>query len=346
MSGRWSPRCSRGGFTLAEILVAGAVLALLVLFMTRVVNHAAAVVTQGNKHMDAEAYGRALFDRMAVDVAQMVKRTDISYYLKNSGTGPGSSADIMGSGVAGAAKNDRLAFFSAGSGYYDTTKAYNSSYSLVSYRVNTDPTSASYNRVERMGKGLPLNGAYTPPPTATDNTVTPLLFLDSSYATTIGSVWPAATSPSPDPNYYPTDGRQKYELVGAHVFRLEYYYLTSGSPQLVAYPGSWTDWNPVSANISDDAAIVVAVGVIDPQSRKLLGATIADQEAQIANIAKKLADYTSTLPSVTGCPAVGQPGALLCRWQNVLQTDPEILSMPRPAIQGVRFYERYFYLNQ
>ena len=30
--------------------------------------------------------------------------------------------------------------------------------SLVAYRVNADPTSASYNKLERMGKGLVWNG--------------------------------------------------------------------------------------------------------------------------------------------------------------------------------------------
>ena len=99
------------------MLVATVVLIVIVIFVTQLVNHAAAIVTQGTKHMDTEAYARALFDRIAVDVAQMVKRSDISFYIKNGGTGSGSSAEVMGSGVAGNAKNDRMAFFSNGAGY-------------------------------------------------------------------------------------------------------------------------------------------------------------------------------------------------------------------------------------
>jgi hypothetical protein len=338
------------GFTLVEILVAGAVLALVVLLMTRLTNHATAVITQGNKHMDTESTARALFDRLTVDVAQMVKRTDVSYYLKNGGTGAGSSAVIMGNGLAGAAVNDRLAFFSTGAGYYDTANVkYNSSYSVVAYRVNADPASTFYNKVQRMAKGLPLNAAYTITPGPNpNNSITPVLFLNGAVppTTTIDSVWPSATRPFGDPcNCYnppvdpSTDPYQKYQLVASQVFRFEYYYLTSGAaPALVAFPPSWSDWNTV--NIKDIAAIVVAVATIDSQSQKLLGATIADQGTQIANIIKKLPDYTPTLTNY------GKPGALLAQWQNVLQTDPQITALPRPALQGIRLYERYFYLSQ
>jgi hypothetical protein len=328
------------GFTLAEMLVATVVLIIIVLFVTQLVNHASVIVGQGTKHMDSEAYTRALFDRIAVDVAQMVKRTDISYYVKNLVSG-----SVMGNGIPGV--NDRMAFFSSGPGYYDTAKVvYNSGYSLIAYRVNSDPASSFYNKVERMAKGLPLNGAYVTPPSGSNATVTPLLFLDSTIATTIGNVWPTATAPVGDPNYYCcssctpcNDPEQAYERVASQVFRLEYYYLTSASPAtLVASPPTWSDWNTV--NIKDVAAIVVAVAVIDPQSKKLLGTTPADQDAQIAKIIQKLPDYTSAITNY------GKPGALLAQWQDVLNTDGTIKAMPRPALQGIRLYERYFYLNQ
>jgi prepilin-type N-terminal cleavage/methylation domain-containing protein len=359
-------RGRRGGFTLAEMLIAMAVLTVIVLFVTRLVDSAATIVTQGKKHMDTESHVRPVFDRLAVDIAQMLKRNDVSYYLKYNG-GP---ADV-GSGITGA--NDRMAFFTAGPGYYDDSSvSYNSRYCVIAYRVNTDPTSAAYNKVERMGKGLPLNAAYTNPPagTSANNSVIPLLFLDStlpgSYSTTIDSKWPAATRASSDPNYYPSDPYQKYELIGPQVFRLEYYYLTKdlsaytggAAPSLVAYPtGSgctngkpcgqlsqpttstglpylnWTNANTI--NIKDISAIVVAVAAIDPQSKKLLS------DAQIATLVTKFTNYT-----FVGTAAGPAPGWLLGQWQNTLQTDSEIAAMPRPATQGIRFYERFFYLNQ
>jgi len=331
ITGRSSRRRWESGFTLAEMLAACAVLALVVLLMTRVTNHATTVITQGNKHMETESHARPFFDRLAIDIAQMVKRSDISYFLKNASSGP-----VMGGGSSGV--NDRLAFFSGVQGYYAQT-GYNSGYSLIAYRVNADPTKTSYNRVERMAKGLPLNGAYSAPAPAATNDVTPLLFFDSvnpgiiAPTTTIDSYWPTATRQFGDVNYYSTDSSQQYELVGPQVFRFEYYYLTTASPSaLVAYPTSgfkdptltWADAN--TTNIKDVAAIVVAVAVIDPQSRKLLS------DAQMATLITRLQNYTS-----------GGAGALLGQWQTALNSSAD---MPRSALQGIRVYERYFYLSQ
>jgi hypothetical protein len=312
ITGQRSATDRLAGFTLAEMLVATVVLIIIVLFVTRLVNHAAVIVGQGTKHMDTESHVRPFFDRLAVDIDQMVKRTDVSYYLRNQSS---SSAD----------NNDRMAFFSSAPGYYnDNGAGYNSRFSVVAYRVNTDRTSPSYYKAERMAKGLPLN--------ASPYTDTPLLFFDNAnlnlVTTTIDTYWPTATRPSPDPSYYSADPYQKYELVGQQVFRFEYYYLTSASPAtLVASPAGWTSANTIK--ITDIAAIVVAVAAIDPQSRKLL------QEADVKNIADLLPKFTS-----------GTPGALLAQWQNVLNTDATINAMPRPALQGIRLYERYFYLNQ
>src|SRR5207248_3246553 len=124
-------------------------------------------------------------------------RSDISFYLKNKFKTAGS---IMGSGSPGAI-NDWLAFYSAVPGYYNdstTGPGCNSRYSVVAYRVNADPASVSYNRVERMGKGLAWNAT-----SSTDPTLTPLMFFDNTNLTTINTNWPSATarsSPSPVPN--------------------------------------------------------------------------------------------------------------------------------------------------
>src|SRR5437879_103751 len=68
-------------FTLVELLVSVGVLALLVLMTTQLINSAAIITTQGHKLMDVDSQARQLLDRMAVDVAQMVKRSDIDYYV-------------------------------------------------------------------------------------------------------------------------------------------------------------------------------------------------------------------------------------------------------------------------
>src|SRR5439155_18006572 len=76
-----------GGFTLAELLVSVGVLALLVFLGAQLLNSAATVTSLDQKQMDADSEARQLLDRMAVDFAQMVKRFDVDYYVKSSGTG-------------------------------------------------------------------------------------------------------------------------------------------------------------------------------------------------------------------------------------------------------------------
>ena len=72
-------------FTLAELLVSMGVLVLLVLLFTQLLNSAATVTILGHKRMDADSQARQVFDRMAIDFAQMVKRTDVDSYVKDSG---------------------------------------------------------------------------------------------------------------------------------------------------------------------------------------------------------------------------------------------------------------------
>lgn len=284
------------GFTLAEMLIAITVLVVLVLLFTRLLNSAAVFTTLANKRIDADSNARPLLDRMAVDFAQMVKRSDVSYYLK-------TQADSQ-------LGNDHIAFFSTVTGYYPSPSK-QSPISIVAYRVNSDSSSASYNKVERMGKGLIWNGAST--------TYIPILFLAPSATaptTTIANTWPAAASSSlSDPDY---------ELAGAQIFRLEYYYLlTNGTLS----SGPWSSLATVS--IKDVAALVVAIAAIDSKSSILL------TNAQIAKISGILPDYAASMG----------PGQLLAQWQNKLDTDAQIKAMPRPAVAAIRFCERYFYLS-
>jgi prepilin-type N-terminal cleavage/methylation domain-containing protein len=281
-------------FTLTELLVAIAVLVLVILLVTRLLNDATALTTLGHKRMDADANARPLFDRIAVDFAQMVKRKDVSYYVK-------TQANVQ-------AGNDQIAFYSMVTGYYPTPSK-QSPVSLVCYRINSDSASLSYNKLERMGKGLIWNGASA--------THVPILFRAPSAAaptTTIENVWPAAA------NNTATDS--DYELAGPQVFRFEYYYLLSTG---ALSDGPWPSLTAV--NMSDVAAIVVAIAVVDPKSKLLL------TDSQISAIAGTFVDYA---------PSMG-PGQLLGNWQSVLDGIP---NMPRQAISGVRLYERYFYLSQ
>lgn len=156
------------GFTLVELLVAVSILTVIILAVTRLFDSASAVASNGNRRLDADAHARPLVDRMALDFAKMLKRSDLDYYLKE----PSSPQ----------AGNDQLAFFCALSGYYPSTGS-QSPLSLVAYRIN------SVSQMERMGKGLVWNGVST--------TNASLVFLPIRLT----DLWLAATNNNPDPDY-------------------------------------------------------------------------------------------------------------------------------------------------
>ena len=348
------------GFTLAELVVTVGVLVLLVFLATQLLNSAATVTKLGQKQMDADSQARQLLDRMAVDFAQMVKRSDVDYYVKSSAASPLRRALQPG--------NDQIAFYSAVPGYY-LTPSFQSPLSVVAYRVNSNSASSSYNKLERMGKGLLWNAA-TPSPA-------PVVFMPIPLAALlpIGEL----PSPTPSPTSTPawpeaassTTAWTDSEVIGPQVFRFEYYYLVGGKYAMGAVPAptptpappalSDIPWDtricscppsptptatPTPAitppavcchtapeGMQDVVAVVVDIAVIDPKSRVLV------TDAQLARLngadgsPPLLVDFTAGMTS----------GQLLTQWRAAL--DANTLGLPRPAISGIRLYERYFYLS-
>jgi prepilin-type N-terminal cleavage/methylation domain-containing protein len=297
------------GFTLVELLVTVGVLVLLVFLFTQLLNSAATITTLGHKQMDADSQARQLLDRMAIDFAQMVKRSDVDYYVKSSATAPLRRVLLPG--------NDQITFYSTVAGYYPAGSSFSSQspVSLVAYRINAQ------KKLERMGKGLVWNAV-----SATD---TPVVFIPIPVASPL----PTPELPAPTPNPIPTPawpatavGATDWtdsEVIGPQVFRFEYYYLLRNGT-FSDIP--WTTGNNAVNGMQDVAAIVVDIAVIDPKSKVLLSNT------QLTSLAGQLSDYAANMV----------PGQLRNNWQNTLNG---ITNLPRPAISGIRLYERFFYLS-
>jgi hypothetical protein len=236
------------------------VLVLLILLATQLLNSAATITTLGHKQMGADSQARQLLDRMAIDFTQMVKRSDVDYYLKSSANPqPG---------------NDQIAFYSNVPGYYPTTGA-QSPVSLVAYRVNSLIGAAALNKLERLGKGLVWNGV---------SSGTPIVFLPL----TISGNWLYATNANPDPVSPPA-----YETIGPQVFRFEYYYLlTNGTFSITPKLTAWNTTLSTGANVrgmQDVSAIIVDIAAIDSKSRVLLN------DAQITTLAASLSNYATDM---------------------------------------------------
>jgi len=334
-------------FTLVEMLISIGVLALLVLLVTQVVNTAATVVRPANKHIDTDTQGRAILDRMAVDFGRMLKRTDVDYYIKqpirynghSNGHGYGKK---LPTGQQG---SDQIAFFSQVPGYYPSTGS-QSPLSLVGYRVNEGNTSASYLKLERMGKGLLWNGVNTSnQPPNNPSFTSPIVFLPLL----ITNRWPAAT----DGNTANSD----YEVVGPQVFRFEYYYLLKNGKvtdvpwDKDARPTQQTIATPTSIGLIDVQAIAVAIAVIDPASRSLLydPSTPGDPWHRLFSIAEDMDDF-KTAPG-RGVGGAKKIGDMEVQWNTAVQSAASTSrtsdgsSFPPAAASGIRIYNRYFDLR-
>jgi len=267
-------------------------------------------VRQGQTRIDADAQVRPLFDRMAMDFAQMLKRSDIDFF----GKGTAAGGTMTGSSLLNI--NDKIAFYSAVPGDYASGSA--SPISVIAYKVNSSTAAGNkdiYTRLQRMARGLSMNGD------SSDVKDGPLIF---GPTPTISQVWASVASNAQ------TDS--KHEVACAQVFRFEYYYLLTNGRFSV------TPWTGAAGHTSingmqDVAAIIVAVAAIDQTSR----ISLSNDNSQVATIATKLPDYNAATMTA--------PGQLLAQWQSKLTTDATIKAMPRPAINGIRLYERAFYLT-
>jgi hypothetical protein len=357
----WLHRC-RGkqrervsGFTLAELVVTVGVLVLLVFLVTQLLNSAASITTLGHKQMDADTQTRQVLDRMAIDFAQMVKRSDVDYYLKSSATPPPTAVrSLLQPG------NDKIAFYSSVPGYYPSNGS-QSPVSLIAYRVNPQ------HKLERMGKGLVWNAVST--------TDTPVVFMPIPLASPL----PIAELPNPTPTVTPTPAwpsavdftapptpEPSVELFGSQIFRFEYYYLLKGQrdingttyssilsaipwdTRICSCPAAPATPTPTPTppsqcchtapeGMQDVAAVVVTVAVIDPKSRVLVA------DAQLA----RLNGADGQPPVLVDYAAGMAPGQLPALWRAAIDANanPNGIRLPQAAISGIRAYERYLYLS-
>jgi len=346
------------GFTLVELLVSMAVLTLLVFMFTMLMTTATAVNRTGSKHIDTDTQARTVFDRIALDFAQMLKRTDVDYYLKGpvNYTGHGNGHGWGKKLDTGQQGSDQIAFFAQQPGYYPSGAQ--SPISLLAYRVNQgSSTSAAYLKLERMSKGLLWNGADNGTNLNNNNTVYPIVFLPQTISGIAngGKMWYAVvnndtTSKSIDSNY---------ETIGPGVFRFEYYYLLKNG-RLTDVPWDRLDW-PTRQNLGNDPdpitnpniglndieAIGVSIAVIDSASRDLINA--ADPNSLLA-FASDFDDFVSAKGRGVG-NQTKYIGMMEAAWKTVVETVAQTgqtssgTRVPPAAAKAVRIYTRYFDLK-
>ena len=115
--------------------------------------------------MDADSQARQLLDRMAIDFAQLVKRSDVDFLAK------GTVRTKLRRRCDGWKRSDNILQRSA---RLLSLGGSQSPVSLVAYRIN------SQNQMERMGKGLVWNGV--------SSTDTPVVFMPIKISAALPSI--------------------------------------------------------------------------------------------------------------------------------------------------------------
>jgi len=347
-----TPGCE--AFTLAELLVSVFVLVIITLIVAQLMTSATAVTRTGHKQIETDTQARVVFDRMALDFAQMLKRIDVDYYVKQKAAYNGhGNGHGCGRGRNGDKGSDQIAFFSQVPGYYPSGIAQQSSISLVAYRVNEGNANnnPAYGRLERMAKGLVWNALDNNP---NSNSPSPIVFAPGQIAAGTGpwgGPWSAAISNDNGAGSRDLD----YEVIGPGVFRFEYYYvLTNGRItdwpwDRFDFPDQLTIYNPVQLGLSQVEAIAVSIAAIDPAGRALIQAASSNAGyGDILDVAAELPDFKNSCGRGPGGRTLGD---LEDQWKGVVESiaqtgrTPSNLAIPREAAKAIQIYSRYFDLK-
>jgi len=340
---------TREAFTLAELLVSILIIGLIVFVAAQLMSNASAISRTGQKHVSTDTQARVVLDRMALDFAQMLKRIDVDYYVKqpNGYTGHGNGHG-WGHHLNGQLGSDQIAFFTQVPGYYPSGAQ--SPYSLVAYRVNqSSSTNRAWMKLERLSRGLLWNGV--------SNSNTPLVFLPL----TIGSQWPWAvnnnTTCGGNSGNNSCDPDGFYEVIGPGVFRFEYYYvLKNGRASDVpwdrdARPNQTTLTNPQSIGLTDVEAIGVVIAVINSTDRAIIDANAANlANASLLDLASDLADFAGAHGRGVG-NQTRYIGQIENDWENTLETVTQTGQtssggyFPPAVASNIRIYGRTFDLK-
>ncbi|MEI6351728.1 MAG: prepilin-type N-terminal cleavage/methylation domain-containing protein [Verrucomicrobiota bacterium] len=346
------------GFTLVELLVAMSVLVLLLVLVSQLVNSASLVTSQSGKRLDADTQARMLFDCMAVDFENMIKRPDVdTLFYKATG-------------------NDKLFFFSQAPAYFNSAinATAKSDVALVGYRVtgqNGDASNfAPAHSLERLGKGLTWDG--TPGGAAPGS----MVFASGSAnpTNTLASIWTADIGSAPDYS----GSSDFYHVLADQVFRMEICFQVkdvthpnaigaaysnypvavnsalasascgAGVPPNSGQPGSrWYDtvnsraylcasgsgataiWQ--ANGLKDLVSIVVTIAVLDHTSR-----AVTPDLASLAALFADADEQTDLRANPPKLPAQ--------KWKEALETaiKNSATGIPKEATAQIRIYQRHF----
>ena len=279
------PEHPSGGFTLIEVLVALAVLSVLVVLLAQVINQVSVTMTRASEHAQSDSEADVVFGRLADDIAQIINRPDLD------------SLFIGMPNASGTDHNDQMFFYTQGSGF-STNSVNQSPVTLVSYLVTNQA-------LKRLGVARSWDDQTFITPS---NILTQ--FTGSSPLTNFGRAG----------NYL--------HVIGPSVFRMEIALLMEpGSTNSDGSTNGYNSYAYISSatnpwhGLTNVASIVVALGVLDQTSRKIV------TSQQLSNIAAAFPD------------AITNGGIPIVTWTSNAYS---VAGIPQAALSQVRIYQHSF----
>jgi prepilin-type N-terminal cleavage/methylation domain-containing protein len=293
------------GFSLVEVIVAIAVLALIVLILNQMFSGSSVAISQSNEGIGALDASQAVFQQIGSDVSRMLLRDDVDYsFVKNAANTPGNLAG-----------NDTFSFYARTTGLASTgsvTTGTPRALSVVQYQIATNA-----NNNQELDYGA--------------------LQIDWDNSGSTPFVLTSATQLLTPPNTLPTVS--SFTTLAPEVIRMEICFQLFNDPNGNATPQLLTITPPVYVAASpaptgtkiaiprpirNVAGILVGIVVIDPKSRLLLPVGTDLKVAQLFPDAAANEDLLSLwTPDNT-------PAKL------------EAAGVPVKAVSGVRIYQKYF----
>jgi len=357
-----------GAFTLVEMLVSIAVLAILGVIVAQILSSTTKTATGSEKRIDANNQARLIFDRMGSDLGAIAKNSSVNFlFLPQNG-------------------NDAFYFFSEATGYFSGDAAQNAaranSFSLVGYRVSDAISTNARFELERLGRGLQWDASNTASG-ASNGPGVAMAYLPATIAVNFDKALQDPYNNSSNLRSGGSTGNvPQWDVIGNLVFRMEFCFLlkdgnlsnipvedpsglknslvasanpgvSDDSSQGYASGSRWfnskdkvgyvcssatagaAEWSPLGWQ--DVQALVVAIAVLDAPNRKIADAAV------LQKLAAKLPDFDpGSLDSTTGKPVL-----MSTAWGKVLEKSSVAseVGLPAGGLSGVRVFQQYFYLN-
>lgn len=226
-------------FTILELLVAVAILAILVILIAQLVQSGSSVISRSRGHLSADSQAREVFSRISRDLAGMPVSID--------------HAPVV------SVKNDKMFFYSESPGFTTLSADQASTLSLVGYRVNTNA------QMERLGSGLGWTGTNAPifMSYATNTLATNSAPINGS---TLSGAWGSVLGSGSTYEGTSSD----YHLIADGVFRVAFTFRKSDGSYVLPY--TLLNSSSIDASkgaLSEVTSVIVTLAVLDADSRKI-----------------------------------------------------------------------------